>query len=382
MEIFEKDDLKFFVPACPNSFLSRCGEISLQPSQGALFYGRGCSAGCEDNFDFHEVTAPALSGYAGQCENTFDGSVLSSENALVARAAAFPVRKLDASSPAARCGEDSFNGPLLDFENSLLGSESGYSMHCLNSPNSLIRHPSMHAPSLARELIVGRGGVVGAVGCREGEVVHVHRCDDDACMDDVNSVIQEYGSHATACSSLDALHNSRWARGHCLRGGTQCSSTGSRDQVWLSDESKDSFSHQEPQSLHVEAWAGSQECPPRWVSRSGSFQLGVLQCPSLLVFLFSLLRYLGQAVGRNWRKLRSQGCGFSGVPFKGMIFFHLLPKLLTGNGRDRTKQRGRSLGVPRAHVHMRMGMAQLSGHIREGGVEHCSRTCGGLMSLP
>ena len=261
---FEKDDLKFFVPACPNSFLSRCGEISLQPSQGALFYGRGCSAGCEDNFDCHEDTASALSGYAGQCENTFDDSVQSSEDALGARAAALPVRQLDVASPAARCGENSFNGHLLDFENSLLASESGYSLHCLNSPNSLIRHPSMHAPSLARELIVGRGGIVGAVGCREGEVVHVHRCDeDDACMDDVNSVIQGYGSHATACSSLDALHNSRWARGHCLRGGTKWSSTGSRDQVWLSDASKDSFSHQEPQSLHVEAWAGLQGCPPQ-----------------------------------------------------------------------------------------------------------------------
>ena len=247
----------------------------------------------------------------------------------------------------------------------------------------------MHAPSLARELVVGRGGIVGAVGCREGEVVHVHRCDeDDACMDDVNSVIQGYGSHATACSSLDALHNSRWARGHCLRGGTKCSSMGSRDQVWLSDESKDSFSHQEPQSLHVEAWAGLQGCPPQECFRSGTLQLGVLLCPFLFVLLFSLLCYLGQAVkiennwvGRNWRKLRSQGCGFSGVPFKGMIFFHLLPKQLTGNGRDRTKQRGRSLGVPRVRVHMRMGMAQLSGHIREGGVRHCSRSCGGLMSL-
>ena len=51
-------------------------------------------------------------------------------------------------------------------------------------------------------------------------------------------------------------------------------------------------------------------------------------------------------------------------------------------GRDRTKQRGRSLGVPRVHVHMRMGMAQLSGHIREGGAGYCSRSCGGLMSLP
>ena len=261
---FEKDDLKFFVPACPNNFLSRCGEISLQPSQGALFYGRGCSAGCEDNFDCHEDTASALSGYAGQCENPFDDSVHSSEDTLGTRVAALPVRQLDVVSPAARCGENSFTGHLLDFGNSLLASESGYSLHCLNSPNSLIRHPSMHAPSLARELVVGRGGIVGAVGCREGEVVHVHRCDeDDACMDDVNSVIQGYESHATACSSLDALPNSRWARGHCLRGGTKCSSMGSRDQVWLSDESKDSFSHQEPQSLHVEAWAGLQGCPPQ-----------------------------------------------------------------------------------------------------------------------
>ena len=247
----------------------------------------------------------------------------------------------------------------------------------------------MHAPSLGRELIVGRGGVVGAVGCREGEVVHVHRCDDDACMDDVNSVIQGYGSHATACSSLDALHNSRWARGDCLRGGTKCSSTGSRDQVWLSDESKDSFSHQEPQSLHVEAYAGSQECPPQEGFQVREFPAGCasVSFPACFSVLTSVLPEPGsenrkQLVGRNWRKLRSQGCGFSGVPFKRMIFFHLLPKLLTGKRRDRTKQRGRSLGVPRAHVHMRMGMAQLSGHIRESGVRHCSRFCGGLMSLP
>ena len=67
MEILKKMILKIFDPACSNSFLSRCGQNSLQPSQGALFYGRGCSAGCEDNFDCHEDTASALSGYAGQC---------------------------------------------------------------------------------------------------------------------------------------------------------------------------------------------------------------------------------------------------------------------------------------------------------------------------
>ena len=231
---------------------------------------------------------------------------------------------------------------------------------------------------------------MGVVGCRECEVVHVNRCDeDDACMDDVNSVIQGYGSHATACSSLDALHNSRRARGHCLRGGTKCSSTGSRDQVWLSDESKDSFSHQEPQSLHVEAWAGLQGCPPQEGFQVRDFTAGCASvsfpaCPSVLT---SVLPGPGSENRKQlgWTQLEKtekSGCGFSGVPFKGMIFFHLLPKPLTGNGRDRTKQRGRSLGVPRVHALMLMGMAQLSGRIREGGAWHCSRYCGGLMSLP
>ena len=49
MEFF-KEDKNCFDPVCSNSFLSRCGETSLQLSQEALLYGRGCSAGCEDNF--------------------------------------------------------------------------------------------------------------------------------------------------------------------------------------------------------------------------------------------------------------------------------------------------------------------------------------------
>ena len=54
---------------------------------------------------------------------------------------------------------------------------------------------------------------------------------------------------------------------------------------------------------------------------------------------------------------------------------------MTGLGRGRTTQRGRSQGIPRARAHMRMGMAQLSGHTRGSGVGYCSRGCGGL-SLP
>ena len=81
-------------------------------------------------------------------------------------------------------------------------------------------------------------------------------------MDGVNSVIQGFEGYANACTSLDALHDSRWARGHCLQGGTKCTSTGSRDQVWLSDESKEYYSHQESESLHVEAWADAK-CPQK-----------------------------------------------------------------------------------------------------------------------
>ena len=48
-------------------------------------------------------------------------------------------------------------GHLLEFKNSLLAAESGYSLHCLSSLNSLICHPSMHAaPSLASELFDGK----------------------------------------------------------------------------------------------------------------------------------------------------------------------------------------------------------------------------------
>ena len=59
-------------------------------------------------------------------------------------------------------------------------------------------------------------------------------------------------------------------------------------------------------------------------------------------------------------------------------YFRCLRALWTGSGRDRTAQRGRSLVVPRAPVHIRMGGAQQSGRILESGVGHCLPVCGGL----
>ena len=87
----------------------------------------------------------------------------------------------------------------------------------------------------------------------------------DACVDEKvgsNSLIQGSGCHAKASACLDALQNSRRVRGHCLRGGTKCSSTGSGAQVWLSDGIKVSLSHQKSGSLHVETWAGAQRKSP------------------------------------------------------------------------------------------------------------------------
>ena len=125
-------------------------------------------------FDCHEVTASALSGYAGRCEDTFDDSVQASENSVVARVAACSGRELDVTSAAARCEENNCNGYLFEFKNSLLAAESGYSLHCLNSLNSFICHPSMHAPSLASELFDGNDGVVGVEGGFLRVVLELH----------------------------------------------------------------------------------------------------------------------------------------------------------------------------------------------------------------
>ena len=117
------------------------------------------------------------------------------------------------------------------------GSHSN-SLHC-----HLIH---VHAPLLASfsDCVCGEccGSVCARVGAGGGDDVGM-----DACVDEKvgsNSLIQGSGCRAKACACLDALQNSRRVRGHCLRGGTKCSSTGSGAQVWLSDGIKVSLSHQ------------------------------------------------------------------------------------------------------------------------------------------
>ena len=109
MEFSLKED-NFLILFVLIVFFPGAGETSLQLSQGALLYGRGCSAGCEDNFDCYEVKASALPGHAGWCEDTFDDSMHASENSVVARQ---PVLgELDVAFAAARCGENNCNGRL------------------------------------------------------------------------------------------------------------------------------------------------------------------------------------------------------------------------------------------------------------------------------
>ena len=155
----------FYDPVCSKSFLSRCGETSLQLCQGALLYGRGCSAACEDNLIATRLRLlPFLAVLDGaRTLSTILGTLLR-------------IRWWQGLQPVLGVswtlllllhdvGENNCNGHLLEFKNSLLAAESGYSLHRLNSLTSLICHPSMHAPSLTSEMCVESVGVVGVRFC-------------------------------------------------------------------------------------------------------------------------------------------------------------------------------------------------------------------------
>ena len=102
--------------------------------------------------------------------------------------------------------------------------------------------------------------------------------------------------------------------------------------------------------------------------------------PSCHSDLTSVLPGPGSEIRKQlgWTQLEKtggSGVWFSGVPFKGRIFFLPLPFQETGLKRGRTTQRGRSLGIPCARAWSSYRAT------RESGVGYCSRGCGGL-SLP
>ena len=131
-----------------------------------MSFGRGCSAGCEDNFEGHESGAFSGAGSAGRGEDTFDDLMHAFGISLAAGDAANALGDVDVAVAAKRRRENNCDDRLLEFKNSLLAAsaESGYALNCLNSLNSLMCHPSMHAPSLARVFDGKNGGVSGMVG--------------------------------------------------------------------------------------------------------------------------------------------------------------------------------------------------------------------------
>ena len=187
--------------------------------------------------------------------------------------------------------------------------------------NSL--HHPIHACAHSRLDGCGEGSGVcdGGIACAPlSSLLRVPGVDDDeddACMDGNNSSIQSFGCHATACACLDALQNSRRVRGHCLRGGTKCSSTGSGAKVWLSDGIKGSLSHQKPESLHVETWAGAQGSLPQkgFQVRELEARYASVSFPSCCSDLTSVLPGPGSEIRRQLGWTQMEKTGRSGVWF-------------------------------------------------------------------
>ena len=122
----------------------------------------GSPAGCEDDLEGHKGRA---SSGAGRGETESEGSLHDLPNSLVAVGPANALGDVDITGA---CGEYDFDGHVVEFENLQLAAlaELGY-LHRLNSRNSLIWHPSMHVPSLAR-VIDGTGGAVCGTVSGEG----------------------------------------------------------------------------------------------------------------------------------------------------------------------------------------------------------------------
>ena len=221
---------------------------------------------------------------------------------MVARVAACSVRELDVTSAAARCGDNNRNGHLLKFKNSLLAADSGYSLHCLNSLNSPICHPSMHAPSLASGLFVGNDGVVGVEGLCGSHSVDAHwlgtaRVDGllhagiQSVSASPNSLIRGHTEcHGSSCGQLCSSPNSRVVRGPGLCGGT-------KGQVRQGAGEKLAFAQQLSGRVHVGTWAvGNKSLNLRISQGKEIIARCAVSASSLLGLLLSLLCYLGQAV--------------------------------------------------------------------------------------
>ena len=278
---------------------------------------------------------------------------------------------------AARCGENNCNVHLLEFKNALLAAESGYSLHRLNSLNSLNCHPSMHAPSLASGLFVESVGVVGVGRFGEGDT-GVARWLGTARVDgSLHAGIQSVSAcpntrirgltecHGSSCGQLGSSPYSRVVRGPRLRGGTK----------------------QLSGRVHVGMWVGGNKNLNLRISQEKEIMTGCAGAsfPSLIPFVTPVLpgpgshirMKMGWKVQSKTRKSRVWFFQNAGVGER-VVHCRCSWVRLIGFRRDRTTQRGRFPVVSRVLVRTRTGKAQLSGHTLESGVGHCSPVCGGL----
>ena len=105
IEIFKNEDANFLVPFFLKSLFSRCGETNLQVPQvpqGCLPFGRGSSAGCEDDFEGYKGWAFSGTSGAGRSETESEGSLHDLPNSLVAVGTANAIGDVDIAGACGR----------------------------------------------------------------------------------------------------------------------------------------------------------------------------------------------------------------------------------------------------------------------------------------
>ena len=302
MEISKNEDAPiFWGPVSFKSLVSRCGETNLQVPQGRLSFGRGSSAGCEDDFEGYKGWAFSGAGGAGRSETESEGSLDDLPNSMVAVGAA-----MEDVDIAGACGEHDLGGHVVEFENLQPAALLNLGICIVLIQGIRICHPSMHAPSLAR-VIDGTSGRVCGTGSGEG-IGSVLRGWDTARLDvSLHDVIRPVPAccfprtqglpefHNCSYARESTSSNSRWCVGLNLgekqscRGGVLCARSGGmfgKSLLFLSSCQKGCMSRRTPVGVRT-----SETFPGIRNSREG-----VLWLRSLLGLRVSLLCYLGQVV--------------------------------------------------------------------------------------
>ena len=328
-------------------------------------------------------------------ETECEGSLHDLPNSLVVVG---PANALGDMGIADACGEYDFDGHVVEFENLQLAAlaELGY-LRCLNSKISFICHSFMHEHSLAH-VFDGVGGGVGEMASGEAVGSLLRGCGTarlDGLMHDVirptpacgHSRIQglpEYYDCSYAQQRTSS--NSRPERGpepqekQSGRGGVLCARSGRMlGKSWL-------FLSNCHRKVHVETWAGGCQSLNLRISQEQEIgrRCAVVGFPPRNPCVTPVLPGPGSdtRMKMGWKSLtKTENSG---------VCFSRMPRVCEGggtpvayggcgrSGRGLTALRGRSLVVPRAPVHIRMGGAQLSGRILESGAGHCWPECGGL----